>query len=621
MAERVSRGSEGAAKKGRQSVYRGDSMKITIKGYMPEAQRVPYGTDVRGVLFDGYPQLVKKEESKPVYRVKKEKDLMVPMRDGVRICTDVYRPDAAGKKFPALLAYGMWGKDLQEAVSWLADKPQPYYDSPFWDGTMEGGNYEYTVPRGYAHVIPDPRGIGNSEGYATPEIWDVYDMVEWIAAQPWCNGKVGMIGPSSYSAYQMLSAPAKPPHLVALRPDECMSGTGDYFTGIFDTLWYHIPAGRHANDSSFVYPNYGYAPRPPKMMAHPDIKKRIEEALEHPDIKHNSKWYAHIKYPNKFPMLFDSLLTSLHPQPCNPYVEWDILRGGPFIADISIPVYAGTPWVNRFYIWATFEAFQHVGAPKKKKKLIVYPPTFPHRPYVQYHDENGRWHDYWLKGIDTGIMDEPPIKLFVMGVNKWRFESEWPLARTKWTKFYLQPGGGLSSSRPSAAEPEVLTQPAPYMDPTVYCLRYATAPLNRDTEVTGPIALYLEASIDIDDTNWMADLVDIDPKGNGQWVSSGHLKAAHRALEEAKSKPYLPIHRIQDPVPVTPGQVVEYAIAMMPTSNVFRKGHRMELVVRNQDDLLSRLGSWGVYMSPFMRTVTHTIHFGKSHLLLPVIPG
>jgi predicted acyl esterase len=288
--------------------------------------------------------------------------------------------------------------------------------------------------------------------------------------------------------------------------------------------------------------------------------------------------------------------------------------------EITLPIYEGTPWCTRFYIWSTFETWEHIGTPPRHKKLIVYPPGFPARPYVDYHDEIVRWYDYWLKGIDTGILDEPPIKLFVMGINKWRFENEWPLARTQWTKLYLHPGGRLSAGVPSTSAPESFTQPAPYLDPTVYCLRYSTGPLDRDMEVTGPLALYLEASIDIDDTNWMVDLVDVDPQRNRQLVSAGHLKAAHRALDAQKSKPYLPIHPMQRPVPIPPGEVIEYAIAMMPTSNVFQKGHAIELIIRNQDDILSRLGTWGVYMLPFMRTVTHHIHFGKSHLLLPVIP-
>jgi predicted acyl esterase len=603
-----------------QSTYSGDSIRINVKGYKPAPHPVPYGTKVEGMLFDGYPQIVKEEEAKPTYGVRKEKNIMVPMRDGVRLATDVYRPDVEGERFPALLAFGIWGKDAQEAIGWLADKPQPYYDSPFWDGNMEAGDYNYLVPRGYVHVIPDPRGIGDSEGYGTMGMWDVYDMIEWIAVQPWCTGKVGMIGPSSYSSMQMLTAPLKPPHLVALHPDENMSGSGDYFHGIFDTIWYHIPAGRHGNDSFFCYPNYPFTPVPPVMMGLPDIKERIAEALEHPDIKYNSKWYAHIKYPYKFPHLFDLLLASLHPEP-GKHAHNQILTRVPGIETVAYPIYEGTPWVTRFYIWATFETWEHIGTPAKHKKLIVYPPSFPSRPFVEYHDEIVRWYDYWLKGIDTGIVDEPPIKMFVMGINKWRFEDEWPLARTQWTNFYLQPGGGLATRAPGAAPPESFTQPAPYLGPAVYCLRYSTEPLPADLEVTGPLALYLEAAIDIDDTNWMADLVDVDREGNRQWISSGHLKAAHRALVAEKSKPYHPVHPVQDGVPVPPGEVIEYAIAMMPTSNVFKQGHRMELVIRNQDDLLSRLGTWGVYMCPFMRTVTHTIHFGKSHLVLPVIPG
>ena len=240
----------------RRSVYSGDAARVTLRGYKPSPTQVPFGTPVEGVHFDGYPQIVKHAATPPTYTVKKEKDLRVAVRDGVRLAVDVYRPDVEGEKFPALLAWGMWGKDTQEAIGWLADKPQAYYDTPFWDGTMEAGDYNYTVPRGYAHVIPDPRGIGDSEGYGTFSIWDTYDVIEWIAAQPWCNGKVGMLGPSSYSASQMHVAPLKPPHLVALHPDENMTGTGDYFHGIFDTLVYHILVGRHGNDSAWVYPNY-----------------------------------------------------------------------------------------------------------------------------------------------------------------------------------------------------------------------------------------------------------------------------------------------------------------------------------------------------------------------------
>ena len=607
----------------RAGIYRADSMSIHIKGSIePFPTPVPYGAKVMGVLFDGYPQIVKREASQPKYEVRKQKDIMVAMRDGVRVAVDIYRPDVEGERFPAILAWGMWGKDVEEAVGWNWDKPQAYMDTPFWDGTMEAGNYMYTVPRGYVHVIPDPRGVGNSEGFGKPgpagASGDMYDTIEWIAAQPWCNGKVGMMGPSSYSAQQIAVGPLKPPHLIALHPSGNPLGTGDYFHGVFDTQIYHIRFGRHGNDSAAstplaAYPpNHDYTVGPPQSLKLPDIQARLQEALNDPDIKYNSKWYSYLKYPWKAPWFFDLLIAYFHPTPPPP-------RN---IDKIAIPTWLGTPWLVRLYIWSTFEAWENLGTPAPNKRLRLTPPGDESRPFASYHDETVRWYDYWLRGIDTGVMDEPPIKLFVMGVNKWKFENEWPLARTNWTKFYLQPGGSLSTEAVTGSpQPETFTQPAPYLDPAVYCLRYTTRPFTQDTEVTGPIALYLEASIDIDDTNWMADLVDVDPDGNRQLLSSGWLKAKFRAADESRSKPYRPAHPRQDPAPVPPGKPIEYAIAMMPTSCIFQKGHSMELIVRNQDDLLSRQGLNGVYMLPFMRTVTHKIYFGKSHLLLPVIPG
>jgi putative CocE/NonD family hydrolase len=599
------------------AIYSGDSIKATVKGYVPTPQTVPYGADVKGVYFDGYPQIIKQEGSKPVYQIKKEKDVMLTLRDGGRIAVDIYRPDIAGEKFPAILAYGLWGKDAQEAVAWNWDKPQPYYDSPFWDGTMEAGNYLYTVPRGYAHVIPDPRGIGNSEGpptnfHNTDDPKDISDVIEWIAAQPWCNGKVGMMGPSSYSRSQIVVAEDPPPHLVAIHPDEG-GEAGIFFHGIWDTTGYHIWYGRHGNDSTPPQPNTPRPPVPPMMLSLPkeDLESRLREALNHPDIKYNTKWYSLLRYPFKSPANFDQILESFHPRPVPSTSH-----------KITLPMYIGTPWVTKLYIWDVFHTWEKTSTPMPNKKLIVYPPGFPPRPYALYHDETIRWYDYWLKGIDTGIMDEPPIKLFVMGINKWKFENEWPLARTQWTKYYLHPGGHLSTDPVKGApEPDTFTQPAPYLDPTVYCLKYNTGPLDRDIEITGPIAMYLDASIDIDDTNWMVDLVDLDPEGNRQWLSAGYLKAKFRALDKENSRPYQPIHPRQDPVPVPPGEKIQYAIAMMPTSAVLQKGHSMELIIRNQDDILSRLGTWGTYMLPFMQTVTHAIHLGNSHILLPIIPA
>ena len=142
-------------------------------------------------------------------------DVMVPMRDGVKICVDVYRPEASGK-FPALLAFAIYNKDFQGPDMAAALPPQPAW-SPLWTGPLEAGDTKFLVSRGYVHVIGSPRGVGKSEGGGSRE-WDCYDLIEWIAAQDWCDGNVGMVGISGFGAEQLAVAKKQPPHLKAIFP-------------------------------------------------------------------------------------------------------------------------------------------------------------------------------------------------------------------------------------------------------------------------------------------------------------------------------------------------------------------------------------------------------------------
>ena len=602
------------------SVFSADEIQGVLCGYIPSAQAVPFGKKVEDVYFDGYPQIIKSEIEEPKYTVKVEKDVMVPMRDGIRVAIDIHHPDVQDEKFPSILCWGEWGKDSQDCVEWMADTPQLYWDSPFWDGSMEACNYNYTVPRGYIHIIAEPRGIGNSEGIniGDPSLHsrqDIYDTVEWIAKQPWSDGKVVMMGPSSYSRAQLQAGQEPSPHLFALRPDEAPEPfAGEDFTGICDTILYKIHTGAHANDhltpKSYNQPENIPQPRAFTMFSKEEFKEMQQELLDDPDVKYNMKFYAEVRYPASSSII-DDLLYFKHPVP---------IENG--LQNIQVPMYIGCCWNNRLYEWGSFEAYRRANLKDNQKKMIVYPPMFPARPYTWYHDEAIRWFDYWVKGKDNGIADEPNIKLFLMGVNKWKFEDEWPLARTKWMKFFLHPQGGLSTT-PVQGEhvAETFTQPAPYLDPTVYCLRYSTEPFNVDTEVIGNLALHLDAAIDIDDTNWMVDVVDIDPQGNSRFISSGQLKAKFRALDEQKSEAYRPVHLRQEPVPIVPGEKTRYEIALLPTANVFLKGHKMQVIIRNQDDMRSAMVRNGIYFLPFMRTVTHSIFFGESHLLVPVTNG
>lgn len=599
------------------SIYSGTDMNAHVAGYVPAPVKLTLDEVSVDTYYEGYPQVIKESMAEPAYSLKVEKDVYVPMRDGVKIAVDIYHPDVEREKFPAILCWGEWGKDSQDIVAWLTDYPQKYLDSPFWNGSIEGCDFTYTVPRGYVHVIAEPRGIGNSEGENTGDDSqhsrkDIYDTVEWIAAQDWCTGKVVMMGPSSYSRAQLQAGQEPAPHLVALRPDEAPEPVAsENFTGIFDPILYNVHSGKHAYDQltpvSYRHPEKRILPRAVRENTPEKVEELKKELLADPDIRYSLKFYPEVMYPASSPTLFDELLYLKHPTPMESGFE-----------KIKTPMYIGTAWNNRLYEWGTFEAFRK--ADTDNKKLIVYPPMFPSRPYAWYHDEGLRWFDHFTKDADNGIMDEPPVKLFVMGINKWKFEEQWPPKDTKLTRYYLQPGGKLGTQAPGTDnEPDRLFQQAPYKDPTVYCLRYVTDPFENDMKLIGESSATIEAAIDIDDTNWIVDIFDVAPDGSRFQISSGHLKAKFRALDHEKSLPERPVHPRQEPVPVVPGEKNTYEIALLPTANVFLAGHSMEVVIRNQDDMLGTVAKNGVYLLPFMQDVTHDIYFGTSSVLVPLM--
>ena len=289
---------------------------------------------------------------------------------------------------------------------------------------------------------------------------------------------------------------------------------------------------------------------------------------------------------------------------------------------IKAPCYVLACW----YEWAVhlpgaFDAHLKLDVPKK----LMITANMATRPWHQEQDIVLRWHDHWLKGIDTGIMEEPPITIFVMGANEWRHETEWPLARTRWTEFYLRQNGGLSQLPPTVEEnpdnDSFVNTPWQRERDETPCLKYTTDEFSKDVEVTGPIALYLHASLSTDDANWMVVINDIHPHGSITPVSKGWLKASHREIDETKSKSYLPFHPHTRGIPVEPEKIYEYAIEMGATSNLFKAGHRLQFIIKGQDN------PWDdgaiTYHASNMRETVHTVHHSVTHpsyLLLPVIP-
>src|SRR3990170_5327362 len=522
------------------------------------------------------------EGSRPIYGIKVEKDVYITMRDGVRLSADIFRPDDGGR-FPALLAHGQYGKELEEMGLTFPPQARP---SPLWDGAIEAGDTKYIVPRGYAHIVVDARGTGKSEGeccgfIGTGGDWegkDCYDLVEWIARQPWCDGNVGMVGISYLGSIQILAAAEQPPHLKAIF---CQGGHYDMYEWAYHggILWLMPRAALEGRggDSGVAWKNVTSAAM--KKLGKKEFERRIQERLQDPDVRNYPNFVHILHYPQPHPQFIDWVVN-----PCD----------GPFYQEdqpiskadrVKIPVHMSVKWGRGWTVDGTIDCYHALKGPKWLQLHSL--PPMQERPFHEFHDLMIRWYDHWLKGIDTGITEQPPIRVFVEGIKKWRYENEWPLARTKWTAYHLRPRHQLKMDPEplgvDSVPPDGFYQPPLTVTDQVQVLRYTSAPMSEDTEITGPGVLYLYASIDRDDTNFIVTLNDIDPYGNRAPMTTGWLKASHREVDESRSTLWRPHHPHTRAVPVVPGEIYKYAIRIYSMSNVFRAGHRIELEIRSQE--------------------------------------
>jgi len=556
--------------------------------------------------------------SRPEYKVKEELDVYVAVRDGAKLCMDIFRPEAKGKKFPALVAWSDYSKTIQSSVR--RGNPREggarfYMQSVLYDQTIEAGDLDFFATRGFAFVIPDPRGCGKSEGeyygmHNEQEHKDAYDVIEWIAQQPWCDGNVGMVGYSYFGIAQPLVAAQQPPHLKAIMP---FFVAEDYYNrayvgGIINDF-YH---GFHSLNAV----NNGVS-EAEKKYPEDELKRMIQKRLQDPDVRSNSFYVKILScWPPRMNTWFFDIL--LHP------------FDGPFYH-----VRSEQKTRDKIHIPVNFSSYEGFSDPKLNvpKKIFIIPDIPGQKFTCPMHygsEEILRWYDHWLKGVDTGIMDEPPIKLFVHGANRFRFENEWPLARTEWTKLYLERYETLTTELIPGVEssPDILVHKPPSIfringPEDVPFIRYSTVPLAKPVEMTGPVALYLYAAIDVEDANFHAKLYDVSPNGSKRLVSSGDLRASHRTLIKKESKSWAPVHDHTKAVPVKPGEINEYAIKMSVVSNVFQVGHRIELEIPSMNlrppaYVEAQCG----LMPSALQTVYRIYRDAKypSHLLLPVIP-
>jgi predicted acyl esterase len=484
------------------------------------------------------------------------------------------------------------------------------------------------------------RGVGKSEDGGSPE-WDYYDLIEWLAQQPWCDGNIGMIGISAFGGAQLQAAIQQPPHLKAIFPYDSGGAYGEA-EGIRD----FFPGGV---THSFLYlldqlsVAHGVKGRPGTLS--PERERLWQEAMNNADYRMYPHIYNVLAMKGQhMPHYFDILL--------NPFDTEDIVRKAEAdFAKIKIPTYTGAGWyayTYKLHLQGSQHWFYNIKAPKK---LLFTGPAHLERPFHSFHGEILRWYDYWLKGIDTGIMDEPPVKYWVMGANEWHHANDWPVPETRWTKYYLHSWERLRtepfvpSSRDAYDEPDAFLQMPPTQTNTIQRLRFMTDPLPEDTLIAGPSVLYLYAAIDQEDTNWIVILKDVGPDVSVRTAREGErsvpaglpereltrgwLKASHRALDSKRSKPWQPWHPLTREAwkPVAPGEINEYAIEILATANLFRKGHRICLDITSLDLPTGTAGATNVEYIPYhicsSKTTVHKVYHNEkypSHLLLPVIP-
>ncbi len=517
--------------------------------------------------------------------VKLEENVYVKMRDGVKIAVDIYRPEAEGR-YPAILGMLPYMKELQQ---W----------PPMLTHSIEAGNTGFFVSKGYVHVIAQVRGTGFSQGQwnnlDTKEQQDGYDLVEWIAKQPWCNGNVGMLGDSYFAMIQYLVAAQRPPHLKCIVPY-------DGNTDIYRDLCYQ---------GGLFYAWF-------MGMWLPDT---IDQAL----------WPGPIE--GKLPpanLLVDMLS---HAEDGPYYWERD---GATKIDKIDVPVLSITPQTfvhvrGQLYVYPMI---------KSPKKLVVLNPAgaFAHVQFIQNPLLSAyilRWFDHWLKGIDTGIMGEPEVAILDSGTQEWRYENQYPLARTKWTKYYLRsnPAGPSTQAPYGLMNVELPTneQPDRYKFPDsaglVFfgqpVLAYATPPLSQDLRVWGPISFTLYGSSTTLDTAWFVYLGEVAPDGKVTLFNKGILKASFREVDESKSRPGQPFHSFQNPVLPEANKVYEYQIELRPIFHTFKAGYKIWIQIASIDFEYQML-LHSVYSSEMLPVPAENVVYHDSahpsHVLLPVIP-
>jgi len=481
---------------------------------------------------------------------------------------------------------------------------------------MEAGDYKFFVSRGYIHVIMNVRGSGASEGFydfwGAQETRDIYDAVEWLAGQTWCDGNVGMFGPSYFAISQKRVAALNPPSLkciFALYGLTDLYRDFDYHGGIlrynFRTRW--IPK----------LSNIRFINRARERLGATEYQNRLDAALADPEIAAVPELVEALMNPEKGrnALIIENVLFPLDEAY---WEEWRAVGKG----KLEIPAYLGSCWgIYGLHLPGDMRSWEEWQGPKK---FSVGPPIYLDRPVYQYQYESLRWFDYWLKGRDTEILNDPKVQVFLDGSGgEWIEAQDWPLPQTRWTPFYLHENGLLSEHEFWDNESPTIYTDSPYERGSAV---FVTPPIVECTDVCGPMVLNLYGATTATEVLWFVELLEIDPDGEERLLTRGWLRGSQREIDPQRSKPWQPYHTHVRRKLLVPNEIYEFNIEIRPYGLRLNPSYRLGIRISGHDGgppshHLHAIGAGHVAGSSSARVTIYHDFENPSHLLLPIIRG
>jgi uncharacterized protein len=556
--------------------------------------------------------------STPEYGMKHDFDVEAPMRDGISLLADVYRPDADGK-FPVLIAASPYPRQIQDSGAPM--------------GFIEAGASDFWVPRGYVHVVANLRGTSGSGGtfgfMDGQERCDLHDLVEWAAAQPWSDGNVGMLGISYFASTQIEAATQQPEHLKAIFALEAT-------TDLYESAVHH-----GLMSASFVttfLAMIGMSSSKTSKLWRSHLVDGVSDLLRTPHIhgkfatSQGDAAMAGLRVLLKLhhdPHPWDDLWREVaveHPARDN---WWEDHSMVPLFDRIQVPAYLGCDWENvPLHLPGSLGIIEALLASNPNVRVALLGDLGISWPWETLHIEALAWFDHWLKGRDTGILEGPKVRYqFRKGeADGWHTADTWPVPGASYHELALRADGTLSTEEGDAGQRTYMVLGAGLNRAGVSAadppssLAWETEPLAEDLDLLGNIELRLDATASAADTAWIVTLQDVAPNDTGADITAGYLRASLRAVDEKASTPGKPALPCTSPQTVPINEEVSYRIPIVGTGYRIAAGHRLRLALTS-DDQDPGYPAMMTFRHASVGTSSLNRIASTSRLLLPVAAG